>query len=230
MSWHNGPFANRLSAGLALATPLMAYQRRPDAVLLALPRGGVPVAHQLAWQLELPLDLLLVRKLGTPGYSELAMGAVASGNVLVLNDDVIASQHVSAAAIAAEVQLELAELQRRSQAYRADRPLPTLTDKTVLLVDDGVATGATMLAAIQAVRQQQAREIVVAVPVAPADTVLKLQRAADNVVCLLSPTPFRAIGEWYEDFAQVSDDEVRSLLHEAWQSFARQQQQTGGGQ
>lgn len=220
MNGHTGLLANRRSAGAALATALMAYRRRPDAMLLALPRGGVPVAYELARKLELPLDLLLVRKLGTPGYSELAMGAVASGNVLVLNDDVIVSRQLREADIAAEVQLELAELQRRAQAYRGDRPQALLTDQTVLLIDDGVATGATMLAAIQAVRQQQARAIVVAVPVAPADTLMKLQGVADKVVCLLSPTPFRAIGEWYEDFAQVSDDEVRRLLQDAWQAHA----------
>lgn len=214
------PLANRQAAGDALVQRLRDCRLNSNAIVLALPRGGVPVAYQIAQAMALPLDVLLVRKLGTPGQPELAMGAVASGNVQVLNDDVIRGRQVSASELAAELSQELAELHRREQAYRGSRPWPELRGRQVLLVDDGVATGATMLAAIAAVRQQHPADIIVAIPVAPADTLSKLQTVAEQVICLFSPTPFYAIGQWYVDFNQTSDDDVRSLLAQAWRREA----------
>lgn len=210
------PLPNRTAAGKALAKALTDYRGREDAIVLALPRGGVPVASQVASHLGLRLDVLLVRKLGLPSYRELAMGAIASGGVRVLNDEVVRAHRVSSEEINAVAASEQAELDRRDRAYRGARPFPTLTGQMVILVDDGLATGATMEAAVLAVRKLGAAEVIVAVPVAPADTVQRLETVADRVVCLATPEPFFAIGSWYLDFGQTSDQEVLELLAQAW--------------
>ncbi len=208
----NGRFRDRVDAGRQLGEALAGYRGRKDLLVLGLPRGGVPVAHQVAMALDAPVDACIVRKLGTPGQEELAMGAIASGGVRVLNDDVVASLGIPPSAIAAVEARERQELARRERDYRGGRPFPELGGRTVVLVDDGVATGATMLAAIQALRKAKPRAIVVAVPVAPPSTVAELERVADEVVCLLSPEWFFAIGSWYDDFGQTSDEEVRACL------------------
>jgi putative phosphoribosyl transferase len=206
------PIANRKAAGQALAEALRAYRDRDDVIVLGLPRGGVPVAMEVAVALDAPLDLMLVRKLGTPGQEELAMGAIASGEALAISPQVIER-------VAAE---ERNELKRREQAYRGERPWPKLAEKCVILVDDGLATGATMRAAVESVRTQLPAHIVVAVPVAPPDTVTMLRQQADEVVCLAEPEPFRAIGLWYIDFSQVNDEEVRQMLGKAWNEPAEE--------
>ena len=212
------PFADRVRAGEALARALDAWRGVTGILVLALPRGGVPVAFEVAKALGAELDLLLVRKLGTPGNPELAMGAIAAGGIRILNPEIVAALAIPEEAIEAETTREARELERRAQAYRGERAMPTLAGRTLILIDDGIATGATMRAAIAALRSQQPREIVVAVPVAPPDTVAVLRHEADEVVCLATPEPFGAIGRFYQDFAQVSDDEVRALLKRAWQS------------
>lgn len=210
------PIKDRIAAGQALAMALETYLECENLLILALPRGGVPVAFQLAVKLRAQLDLMLVRKLGTPGHTELAMGAIASGGIRVLNDDIISSIHVSDKTIERVVAEELKELERRERAYRGDRPRPEIKGRVVILVDDGIATGATMRAAITAIRQQHPISIIVAVPVAPAETVETLHKEADEVICLATPAPFIAIGKWYENFSQVSDAEVKKLLAKAW--------------
>ena len=208
------PIPNRRVAGQALAEALKSYAGRDDVIVLALPRGGVPVAAEVARALGVPLDVMLVRKLGLPGHPELAMGAIASGGVRVMNDDVVRRLSVSPATIEAVTEAEGRELARRERAYRGERPWPDLKGRCVILVDDGLATGATMHAAIDAVRAQQPACIVVAVPVAPPDTVRTLEALVDEVVCPLQPQSFMAIGQWYQDFTQTSDDEVITLLDE----------------
>ncbi len=208
------PIPNRRVAGQALAEALKSYAGRDDVIVLALPRGGVPVAAEVARALGVPLDVMLVRKLGLPGHPELAMGAIASGGVRVMNDDVVRRLSVSPAAIEAVAEAEGRELARRERAYRGERPWPDLKGRCVILVDDGLATGATMHAAIDAVRAQQPACIVVAVPVAPPDTVRTLEALVDEVVCPLQPQSFMAIGQWYQDFTQTSDGEVITLLDE----------------
>ncbi|MEX8195439.1 phosphoribosyltransferase [Comamonas guangdongensis] len=215
MKW-DIPFRDRVEAGQALAAALAAWHGQADVLVLALPRGGVPVAYEIASALALRLDLMLVRKLGTPGHKEMAMGAIASGGVQVLNDDVIRHLNISPAAIDAAVQEETLELRRRDQAYRGQRPAPAVAGQSVILVDDGLATGATMRAAIAAVRQQAPARIVVAVPVAPAETLTMLRPLADQLICPFTPEPFFAIGQCYRDFAQTSDQEVNTLLGQAW--------------
>jgi len=205
-------FRNRTDAGRQLAEKLAAYANRPDVLVLALPRGGVPVAVELARALGAPLDVFLVRKLGVPGYEELAMGAVATGGVRVLNDEIVRGLGISEHEIDAVVARELRELSRHDRLYRSDRPPSDVAGRTVILVDDGLATGATMRAAIAAVRQQQPARIVVAVPTASPDTCEALKAEADDVVCAMTPEPFLAVGHWYEDFTQTTDDEVRELL------------------
>ena len=205
-------FRNRTDAGRQLAEKLAAYANRPDVLVLALPRGGVPVGFEVARALGAPLDVFLVRKLGVPGYEELAMGAVATGGVRVLNDEIVRGLGISEHEIDAAAARELQELARRQRLYRGDRPLPDIAGRTVILVDDGLATGATMRAAIAAVRQQQPARIVVAVPTASPDTCEALKAEADDVVCAMTPEPFLAVGHWYEDFTQTTDDEVRELL------------------
>ena len=190
-------------------------------IVLALPRGGVPVAAEIAAALHARLDVLIVRKLGVPTQPELAMGAIASGGIRVMNEDVVAACRITPRQIGAVEATELLELERRVKAYRGDRPWPKLAHHCVILVDDGVATGATMFAAIDAIRAQQAARVVVAVPVAPRDTVARLERSADEVVCGAMPEPFSAIGQWYARFEQVSDDEVVRLLQDAWNALDR---------
>ncbi|HEU4620478.1 MAG TPA: erythromycin esterase family protein [Gammaproteobacteria bacterium] len=207
-----GAFRNRREAGRRLAAHLTAYANRPDVLVLALPRGGVPVAFEVARALKAPLDVFLVRKLGVPGYEELAMGAIATGGVRVLNEEVVKGLDIPDYLIDAVAAKEQEELRRRERLYRGSRPLPDIRGRTVILVDDGLATGATMLAAVKALRQQQPARIVVAVPTAAADTCEKLRAEADEVICAITPTPFYGVGRWYEDFSQTTDQEVRDLL------------------
>jgi putative phosphoribosyl transferase len=208
-------FEDRTEAGRLLASKLTAYANRPDVIVLGLPRGGVPVAFEVARALHVPLDIELVRKLGVPGHKELAMGAIASGNVRVLNQDVIDWLGISTRVIDHVVAKEQEELERRNRVYRGDRPAPNVRNRTVILVDDGIATGATLRAAIAALRQQEPARIVVAVPVAPPSTCNQLQAEVDDVVCVLAPEELYAIGIWYENFSQTTDDEVRDLLARA---------------
>jgi putative phosphoribosyl transferase len=210
------PLRDRTEAGRALAAALRAYRGRGDVLVLALPRGGVPVACEVAEALGAQVDLIIVRKLGTPGQEELAMGAIASGGVRVLNRDVIEPMRIPERAIEEVERRERAEIERRERAYRGQRPRPEVAGQCVILVDDGVATGATMRAAIAALRQAKPSRIVVAVPVAPPDTVDVLRSEADEVVCLATPEPFMAIGCWYVAFPQLSDEEVRSRLAQSW--------------
>jgi putative phosphoribosyl transferase len=210
------PLRDRVQAGRELGAALQAYRGRNDVLVLALPRGGVPVACEVADALGAEVDLMIVRKLGTPGQEELAMGAIASGGVRVLNRDVIESLQISERAIAEVERRERGEIERREHAYRGQRPRPAVAGQCVILVDDGVATGATMRAAIAALRQQKPAKVVVAVPVAPLDTVEVLRSEADEVECLATPEPFRAIGCWYVEFPQLSDEEVRTRLSRSW--------------
>jgi putative phosphoribosyl transferase len=210
------PFENRIQAGQLLGQALTGYAKRTDVIVLALPRGGVPVGFEIARIIDAPLDIMLVRKLGTPGQEELAMGAIASGGLCVLNPDIVAAIDISQEEIEAATIIERQELERREHAYRGAQPPPAVEDHCVILVDDGLATGASMLAAVAALKQRKPASIVVAVPVAPAETVLRLQGEADDVVCLAMPEPFWAVGRWYREFTQTSDDEVKSLLKRAW--------------
>jgi putative phosphoribosyl transferase len=210
------PLTNRIEAGRLLADALQSYAGGSDVLILALPRGGVPVAFEVARKLNVPLDLMLVRKLGVPGQRELAMGALASGGSKVMNQELVESLRLSEATLQAVINEEEQELERRERAYRGNRPPPDVQDRRVILVDDGLATGATMRVAIAALRQQQPARIIVAIPVAPSSTVEKLRQEADEVFCLATPEPFFAIGRWYVDFSQTSDEEVRDLLDQAW--------------
>jgi putative phosphoribosyl transferase len=205
-------FRNRTEAGKLLASHLAEYANRPDVLVLALPRGGVPVAYEVAKALNLPWDICLVRKLGVPAHKELAMGAIASDGVRVLNYDVVSWLNISSKTIDEVAARELRELQRRDHAYRGNRPSPDVKNRTIILVDDGLATGSTMRVAITVLRQEQPQSIIVAVPVAPQSICKELQAEVDKVVCLRTPEPFYAIGLWYENFSQTTDDEVRELL------------------
>jgi putative phosphoribosyl transferase len=207
---------DRTEAGRLLGARLAETRRGADAIVLALPRGGVPVAAEVADALDAPLDLIIVRKLGLPWHPELAMGAIASGGVRVINDDVVRAYAIAPATIEQVVASELVELGRRERAYRGGRPYPELSRRTVILVDDGLATGATMRAAAAGVRQLAPRELIVAVPVAPQEVVTTLRREVDDVVALFTPSPFLGVGQWYADFSQTTDDEVRALLERAW--------------
>ena len=206
------PFADRAEAGELLAERLTAYRDRDDVVVLALPRGGVPVAREVARALGVRLDVYVVRKLGVPGHEELAMGAIATGGVRLLNHDVIDALGIPMNVIDAVAAREQQELARREQTYRGGRGPIALTNKTVILVDDGLATGATMRAAVMAARQQQPARVIVAVPVGAASTCADLAAEADDVVCVRTPDPFVAVGLWYRDFTPTTDHEVRSLL------------------
>src|SRR5213596_311511 len=210
-------FPNRAEAGRLLAEKLVKYAGRDNVIVLGLPRGGVPVAYEVAQRLKVPLDVFIVRKLGVPGFEELAAGAIASGGVRVLNEDVMRSIPHADEAINAITARETAELERREQIYREGRPPPELRDRIVILVDDGLATGATMRAAVKALRERGAAKIVVAVPVGPPDTCREFEDEADEVVCASEPEFFQAVGQYYEDFSQTSDDEVRDLLARAAQ-------------
>jgi predicted phosphoribosyltransferase len=208
-------FQNREEAGRMLAAKLTEYANRSDVLVLALPRGGVPVAYQIAKALNAPLDVLLVRKLGVPGQEELAMGAIASGGVCVLNDDVVGYMNEPEEIIVAIVERENKELKRRERAYRDDLPPPDVRGKTVILVDDGLATGSTMRAAVTAMKKMNPARIVVAVPVAAKSVYLEFSEAVGEIACILTPEPFQGVGLWYRDFSQTSDDEVRALLKRA---------------
>jgi predicted phosphoribosyltransferase len=205
-------FADRRDAGRRLAEHLTRYADRDDVVVLGLPRGGVPVAYEVAHALNAPLDVFLVRKLGVPGHEELAMGAIASGGVMVLNDDVLAATRVPPEAVQAVAARELERLQDQERAYRSDRPPLEVQGRTGILVDDGLATGASMRAAAEALRDRGAGSIVVAVPTAPIETCEALRTEVDEVVCAQTPDPFMAVGLWYRDFSPVSDAEVAELL------------------
>lgn len=210
------PLSDRVAAGRLLAAALTDFDHQPDVIVLALPRGGVPVAAEIARALQVRLDIMLVRKLGVPGNEELAMGAIASGNVQVLNEHVLRYLDLPAAAIAAATERETRELRRREQAYRGNRPPPRLQGRRVILVDDGLATGATMRAAIQAVRQMLPAAIIVALPVGAPESVAEVAKLVERMVCLFTPDPFSSIGQWYGEFGQVSDSEVQDLLQQAW--------------
>jgi predicted phosphoribosyltransferase len=209
------PFENRQTAGAELATRLNAYKDRKDVIVLGLPRGGVPVAYEIATALGAPLDVFLVRKLGVPGHPELAMGAIASGGVRVLNDEVIGWYGLPQSAIDQVASAEQVELTRREGEYRRGQPPLDARGRTVILVDDGLATGSTMKAAVQAVRKLGPDRVVVAVPVGAPDTCRAFAHIADEVVCARMPEPFSAVGLWYRDFDQTTDDEVRDLLEKA---------------
>lgn len=209
-------FQDRTEAGQRLAALLGAYAHRPDVLALALPRGGVPVAYEIAQTLGTPLDVIVVRKLGVPYEEELAMGAIALGGVRTLNWDVIASYHIPDDQVKAVTEREQRELIRREHLYRGNRPLPDLRGRTVILIDDGIATGATIRAAIAAVRQQQPARVIVAAPVAAASTCAELRGEADEVVCAMAPDDLYGIGLWYVRFPQVSDETVCALLAKAW--------------
>lgn len=206
---------NRIEAGQLLAYKLKAYSNRQDVLVLALPRGGVPVAFEIATALHFPLDVCLVRKLGVPGHKELAMGAIATGNVRVINHDVIDWLHIDEAIIERVAQQEQQELERRDRAYRGNKTPPTIKERTIILVDDGIATGSTLQAAIAALKQQQPKEIIVAVPVAAPSICQAIREEVDELICLRQPEPLHSISLWYEDFAQTTDEEVRRLLTKA---------------
>ena len=207
-----GLFRDRREAGRLLAEKLAAYANRPDVLVLALPRGGVPVAYEVARGLGAPLDVFVVRKLGVPGYEELAMGAIATGGVRVLNDQLVERLGIGDQAIEAIAARERQELERRERLYRGDRPPLDVRGRTVILVDDGLATGATMHAAIDALRQQNPARIVVAVPTASPEACEEMKEKADDVICAITPEPFYAVGRWYHDFSQTADEEVGVLL------------------
>ena len=213
-------FRDRTDAGQQLAARLAKYAHRSDILVLALPRGGVPVAHEVAKQLGAPLDVFLVRKLGVPGYEELAMGAIASGGVRVINDDVVRQLAIPGEVIDAVAAEERRELERRERAYRNGRPPPDVKGRTVILIDDGLATGSTMHAAAAALRKLGPARIVVAVPVSAPETCDEFREEVDEVVCAATPEPFRGVGLWYKDFSQTTDEEVRELLERARQSIA----------
>jgi len=214
------PFRDLYEAGRQLATKLSTYAERPDVVVFALPRGGVPVAFEVARVLDAPLDVFLVRKLGVPGHEELALGAIAQGGVRVLNAEVVRSLDIAPDTIEAVAAREGEELARRERAYRDDRPPLEVAGRTVILVDDGLATGASMRAAVAALRAAAAARIVVAVPVAAPETCDAVRAEVDEIVCAVTPEPFYAVGFWYADFAQTTDAEVHDLLARAWQGTA----------
>ena len=222
------PFGNRREAGVELAASLRHYAGRNDVVVLALPRGGLPVAFEVAEALDAPLDIFLVRKLGLPGHPELAMGAIASGGVRVLNDDVVRWYDIPDRAIEAVARTEQAELERREQEYRQGRSLIDLRGKTVILVDDGLATGSTMKAAVQAVRRHAPAQVIVAVPVGSLGSCEELAEISDETVCARIPEPFSAVGQWYYDFSQTTDEEVRQLLEEINQAPGSRLRALGG--
>lgn len=209
-------FRDRADAGRVLAQRLKAYANRADVLVLALPRGGVPVAFEVAEALDAPLDIFIVRKLGVPGHEELAMGALATGGVRVVNDDVVSQLGLSDAVIDAVAAQEERELERRERAYRGARAAPDVRGRTVILVDDGLATGATMRAAAAALRKQQPARLIVAVPVAASQTCDDLRTEVDEIVCGATPEPFLGVSRWYRDFSQTTDEEVRLLLEQAW--------------
>lgn len=208
-------FKDRRDAGKTLARELSRYAQCTDVLILALPRGGVPVAYEVALAVNAPLDVFIVRKLGLPGREELAIGAIASGGIRVLNEDVVGLLNVPEDVINFVTHRELRELKRREQIYRGERPAPEVHDRTVILIDDGLATGASMRAAVAGLRVQRPARIVVAVPTASPEACEDLRPEVDELVCTMSPEPFYGVGRWYEDFRQTKDEEVRALLEEA---------------
>ena len=214
-------FKDRRDAGRKLAARLPHYADRKDVVVLALPRGGVPVGYEVAKKLNAPLDVFLVRKLGVPGHEELAMGAIASGDVRVVNEDLVNYLGIPDEVIDGITAVEQRELDRRELAYRDNRPRPDVKNRVVILIDDGLATGSTMRAAAESLRQQEPRRIVVAVPVASPETCEEFRSEVDEVVCVVTPEYFQGVGLWYEDFSQTSDEEVRELLKRAPQQQLR---------
>ena len=205
-------FRDRQDAGIQLAARLLRYAGDPKVLVLGLPRGGVPVAYQVARRLDAPLDVFVVRKLGVPGHRELAMGAIATGGVRVLNPEVVTALRINEPVIAAVATQEQIELERQERVYRGNVPFPGLAGRIVIVVDDGLATGSTMRAAVRALRQMQPARIVVAAPVAAAETCRSLAAEADEVVCVSTPELFHAVSMWYQEFSQTTDEEVRSLL------------------
>jgi putative phosphoribosyl transferase len=208
-------FRDRTDAGQQLGARLAKYANRSDVLVLALPRGGVPVAYEVAKQIGAPLDVFLVRKLGVPGYEELAMGAIASGGVRVINEEVVRQLDIPGEVIDLVAAEEQRELERRERAYRDDRPPPDVKGRTVILIDDGLATGSSMRAAAAALRKQGPARIVIAVPVAAAQTCDEFREEVDEILCAVTPEPFRGVGLWYQDFSQTTDEEVRELLEKA---------------
>jgi putative phosphoribosyl transferase len=210
-------FKNRADGGRKLAARLTRYANRGDVLVLALPRGGVPVAYEVSKELKAPLDVFLVRKLGVPGYEELAMGAIASGGVRVINEELVNYLGIPEEVIDSIAAVEQRELERRAVAYRDDRPAPNVKDCVVILIDDGLATGSTMRAAAASLRLKKPRRIVVAVPVSSPETCEEFRSEVDEIVCAVTPQHFQGVGLWYEDFSQTSDEEVRELLKRAAQ-------------
>jgi predicted phosphoribosyltransferase len=208
-------FKDRVDAGKKLAKELSKYANLSDVLILALPRGGVPVAFEVAKELNVEMDIYIVRKLGVPGNEELAMGAIASDNIRVLNEDVVSSFQISERTIDIVAVRELRELERREYAYRGNRPKPEIKGKTVILIDDGLATGATMRAAVAALKTKNPAKIVVAVPTAAADTCMFFKETVDEIICVATPEPFYGVGAWYGDFSQTTDKEVCDLLDKA---------------
>jgi putative phosphoribosyl transferase len=208
-------FRNRTEAGQILARSLQKYKDRPDVLTLGLPRGGAPVAYEVARELNAPLDVFIVRKLGVPSHEELGMGAIATGGVRILHEGIVRELGIPQEIIDLVTQREQQELERRERLYRGNRPAPAIEGRTVIIVDDGLATGSTMKAAVQAVRQQNPARVIVAVPTAPAETCEQLKQIADDVVCPLTPEPFFAVGGSYGDFSQTTDEEVRDLIERA---------------
>jgi putative phosphoribosyl transferase len=213
-------FADRREAGMVLAKKLAAYAGRDDVVVLALPRGGVPVAYEVAEALNVPIDVFLVRKLGVPGHEELAMGAIASGGTRVLNERTIEYLRIPEEIIEAVAEREQRELERREREYRGSKPPVNVAGKTVIVIDDGLATGASMRAAAVALRRMEPAKIVVAVPVAADETCHTFRSEVDTIVCAITPEPFYGVGMWYRDFSQTTDDEVRDLLNKSKTSSA----------
>jgi putative phosphoribosyl transferase len=209
-------FRDRTEAGKQLAEKLLEYRDQPDVLVLALPRGGVPVAFEVAQVLHAPLDVFIVRKLGVPGQEELAFGAIATGGVRVLNQTIIKRFQITPEEVEAVTTVEQDELKRRQRLYRGDRPLPEIRDHTIILVDDGLATGATMHAAVVAIRQQEPARLIVGVPISSPETCAAFQDEVDDIICAVTPEPFYAVGLWYEDFPQVTDAEVHNLLAETY--------------
>jgi predicted phosphoribosyltransferase len=205
-------FRDRVDAGRVLARELEDYKGRPDVLVLALPRGGVPVAFEVARELGVPLDVFVVRKLGMPGHEEYAIGAIATGGVRIINEEAISTFGVTDAEIEAVTAEERLELERRERRYRDGRAAPDIAGKTVILVDDGLATGSTMRAAVEALRQEEPARVVVAVPTAAPETCQEIAALVDDMVCAMTPEPFYAVGLWYDDFGQTTDEEVHDLL------------------
>jgi putative phosphoribosyl transferase len=207
-------FKDRSDAGKQLAEKLSEYKNKKDVLVLGLPRGGVPVAYEIAKHLNVPLDVFIVRKLGVPGHEELAMGAIATGDIKVMNEDVVRYLNIPEDLIDTEVARERLELQRRLELYRGSREFPYLENKTIILVDDGLATGATMKAAVSAINEQKANKLIVAVPIASEETCDEMGDRVDDIICLYTPEYFGGVGAWYDDFSQTSDNEVKGILHQ----------------